>query len=85
MNLVSAGSSRDNARMDIPADLTISITDLRRAGNCARMGHFFHSHGLRQDYRKMIKGEGISARKLAATGDPRAIRAVQLKIESQGS
>lgn len=67
--------------MHIPADLTISIADLRKAGHCARMAHFFHEHGLRQSYHRMIKGEPISARVLAGTGDPRAIRAVKLKMQ----
>lgn len=69
--------------MEIPADLEISIADIRRAGHCPRLGLFFHQNGLRQEYHRMIKGGSISARELAATGDPRAIRVVRLKIERQ--
>lgn len=67
--------------MDIPADLTISIADIRRAGHCARMAKWFHDHGLRQHYRRMIKGEPIEARLLAETGHPFALRVIRRKME----
>lgn len=67
--------------MDIPADLQITIADIRRAGHCARLAQFFRSNGLRDEYAAMIKGGSISARQLAATGDARALRVVELKLE----
>lgn len=70
--------------MDIPPDLEISIADIAARGHCARLAQFFRSHGLRDEYAGMIKGGTINARKLAATGDPRAIDVVRHKIESEG-
>lgn len=70
--------------MDIPPDLEISIADITACGHCARLAQFFRSNGLRDDYAAMIKGGTINARKLAATGDPRAINVVRAKIEREG-
>lgn len=66
--------------MDIPPDLEITITDIRKRGHCARMAKFFREHDLRDDYAAMIRGGSINARKLAATGDPRALDVVAAKM-----
>lgn len=66
--------------MEIPPDLEITITDTRRFF-CARQAKFFRDNGLRDEYAAMLKGGTINARKLAATGDPRAIVVVQAKID----
>lgn len=70
--------------MDIPADLEITIADIRARGHCARLAQFFRSHDLRNEYAAMIKGGGINARQLVATGDPRAIDVVRHKMQSEG-
>lgn len=45
------------------------------------MAKWFHDHGLRQHYRRMIKGEPIEARLLAETGHPFALRVIRRKME----
>jgi hypothetical protein len=58
------------------ADLTITITDVRRAGYCASGARkWFEAHGF--DFRQVIKN-GVSAEALLATGDGLAERVVRL-------
>lgn len=60
-------------------DLPISMTDLRQAGHCARgLRPWFRQHGLDDEFRAVVKGDTIPASKMLATGDPRAIRVVEL-------
>lgn len=70
--------------MDAPPDLEITITDIMNAGHCARLGKFFRDNDLAAEYRAMIKGGSIPASKLIATGDPRALRVAQRKIDEAG-
>jgi DNA-binding LacI/PurR family transcriptional regulator len=59
--------------VDAP-DLTVTITDLARAGYCARGARrWFEGNGL--DFRAFLK-DGIPASALLATGDAMAERAV---------
>jgi hypothetical protein len=67
----------------VPPDLEITITDIRLAGHCARVRGFFMQHGLYDEFKEMMKGGTISAEKLLATGDPRAVQVVQLKLERE--
>lgn len=69
--------------IDVPPGLEISVTDIRRAGHCARMRGFFMQHDLYDEFRAMMKGGTIAAEKLLATGDPRAEQVVQLKLERE--
>jgi hypothetical protein len=64
--------------MDIPPRLKITMTDIVRAGHCARKTpQWFADHGL--DFRDFHKN-GISARKLAATGDGLALQVIKRKL-----
>lgn len=71
--------------IDVPPDLQISITDIKRAGHCARVRGFFMQHDLYDEFKAMMKGGTIAADKLLATGDPRAVHVVQLKLEREGA
>lgn len=60
--------------MDVPADIRITITDVSRAGFCARGARrWFETNGI--DFRAFVK-DGIAAADLIATGDVLAERVV---------
>lgn len=59
----------------------ISMADIRKAGHCARMRGAFRDHGLDAEFRTLVKGGTVSSDTLMATGDPRAIAVVRLKLE----
>lgn len=64
---------------EIPEDLIITMSDIKDVGYCASgTRRWFTAHDL--DFRDMIKN-GISARKLYATGDAYGMRVVESKIE----
>lgn len=68
--------------MDVPADLIITMSDITRAGHCARGSRrWFDDHGL--DFRAFLKN-GIPAAELAATGDGIALQVVSRTIRSRG-
>lgn len=65
--------------MDVPAGLIITITDIRRAGYCARGARgWFEGYGI--NFRDVIKN-GISAEALLATRDAHGERVVQAKLD----
>jgi hypothetical protein len=65
--------------VDVPADLRITITDVRRAGYCASGARrWFEANGF--DFRAFLK-DGIPAPDLLATGDALAQRAVAAGLE----
>jgi hypothetical protein len=60
--------------VDVPADLVITITDVRRAGYCASGAkRWFTDNGF--DFRDVLKN-GVSAEAMLATGDAMALRVV---------
>lgn len=64
--------------MDIPPDLVITMTDIRRF-HCVRgIKSWFAGYGL--DFRAFRKS-GILATDLAATGDGHALRVIRLTLE----
>lgn len=64
--------------MDIPPRLKITMTDITRAGHCARGTRaWFDEQGL--DFRDFLKN-GITARKLAANGDGLALQVIRRKL-----
>lgn len=64
--------------MDIPPDLIITMTDIRRAGHCARgTKAWFDQHDL--DFRDFL-ANGITAADLAATGDGIALQVIERKL-----
>lgn len=64
--------------VDIPSDLVITITDVRRAGYCARgTKPWFQTHGL--DFRAFLK-DGLPAADLLATGCGLVERVIALKL-----
>ena len=65
--------------MDAPADLIVTITDIRRAGYCASGARrWFEARGY--DFRDVLKN-GVSAEALLATGDAMAERSVRFAVE----
>ena len=65
--------------MDVPADLRITITDVSRAGYCARGARrWFEAHGI--DFRAFL-ADGIPAIELLAKGDGLAERVVAKRLE----
>lgn len=59
-------------------DLRITITDIARAGYCARGAKgWFATQGL--DFRAFLK-DGILATDFAATGDAMALRVIEKKL-----
>jgi hypothetical protein len=63
------------------AELTVTMTDITTAGFCARGARrFFEEHEL--DFRGFLK-QGIDAQTLLETGDARAIKTVEGKIERE--
>lgn len=64
--------------VDVPADLVITVTDIRRCGYCPQgQRRWFEAHGL--DFRAFLKS-GIPAADLLATGDALAERVVSAKL-----
>ena len=69
---------------DIPPDMPITVTDIREAGHCGRMRGFFRQYGLEAEFREMTKGGSITAAKMLATGDARAIGVVKRVAKREG-
>jgi hypothetical protein len=62
--------------------ITITVTDCRRCGHCARgIKSWFESYGL--DFRDFIKN-GIPANKFLATNDAYATGIVEAKLKREG-
>jgi hypothetical protein len=66
---------------DIPEDLVITITDVRRQHCVAGARAWWAAHGL--DFRHFLK-HGIPARELAATGDALAFAVITEVILRRG-
>ena len=66
--------------MDIPANLTITYDDIRKAGFCAgiKTRRWFVNHGF--DYQTFIR-DGVSAAEFLEKGDALAERVVAAKLE----
>ena len=65
--------------MDVPADLTITMDDVRKAGFCAglKTRRWFVDHGL--DFQQFVRA-GVSATKFLEKGDALAERVVSNKL-----
>lgn len=65
--------------MDVPADLTITMDDLKKAGFCAglKTRRWFVDHGF--NYQSFIR-EGVPAAIFLEKGDAYADRVVALKL-----
>lgn len=69
--------------MDVPADLIITMSDIVRAGHCARGSRrWFDDHEL--DFRGFLKN-GILATVLAATGDALALQVIERKLRRESA
>lgn len=68
-----------NAAVDVPADLTITMDDVKKAGFCAglKTRRWFVDHGF--SYQTFIR-EGVSAAEFLEKGDALAARIVALKL-----
>lgn len=68
--------------MDVPAELRITITDVTRAGFCARGARrWFEANGI--DFRTFVR-DGIAAADLMAVGDALAERVVAGRLGRSG-
>lgn len=68
--------------MEIPDDLRITVTDIRRAGFCTRgIKGKFAEYNL--DFGDFLKN-GISAADFLATGDGQALQVVEFKLNHDG-
>lgn len=66
------------AGVDVPEGLTITVTDVLRAGYCAAgQKRWFPRHDL--DYADFLKN-GVDAREFVEKGDALAERVVRLKL-----
>lgn len=65
--------------MDVPADLTITMDDVKKAGFCAgiKTRRWFVDHGFH--YQTFIR-EGVSATEFLEKGDALAVRIVTVKL-----
>lgn len=64
---------------DIPADLVISVGEIRAAGFCAwGQRRWFEANGF--DYHEVLR-EGVSARAAFETGDAQALHVVELAMK----
>lgn len=65
--------------MDVPADLRITMDDVRKAGFCAglKTRRWFVDHGF--EFQRFIR-EGVSAREFLEKGDGLAERVVRAKL-----
>lgn len=70
------------AGVDVPADLRITVTDVRRLGICAAgQKRWWNQHGL--DFTDFLKN-GILAQDLLAAGDAWAEKVVAAKLGRRG-
>lgn len=70
--------------MEIPPDLIITVTDIRRAGFCIARGAkpWFDGRDDVPSFREFLKN-GILATELAATGDGMALQVVERALKAQ--
>jgi hypothetical protein len=65
----------------VAGDILITPKDIQRAGYCSRGARrWFESHNI--NFRDFIR-KGVPASQLTATGDPQALRVVELAMEAQ--
>lgn len=66
--------------MDAPADLRITITDIRKAGFCAKGARrWLEGYGF--DFRDFLKN-GAPVADILATGDGQAQQVVEIKLRN---